>query len=110
MILCTKATNIKFDIVAKCFAGCALDFIFVLKFLSRGSASRRSTKSVNLERSSTCAPSNRLSVIRAEGVDQIFLLVFVGEGLMFVLTDKRKEARQIGCGEKFVFLVLACLL
>ena len=96
--------------MSKYFADGALDFVLVFEFLSGRSACRWSTKSINLECSGTCAPSNRFAVIRAEGVDQISLLVFFGKSLMFILADKWKVACQVSGCKEFILFMLACLL
>ena len=111
MVLRAKTADVEFDVVSEHLTRCALNFIFVSEwFFWFSSSSWWSTKSVYLKRSGTCAPSNRFSMIRAEGVDQVFLLKFFRESLMLILADEREQAGQICSGEEFIFIVLARLL
>ena len=63
VILRTESTDVEFYVMAEHLASCTLNFILVFEFLSRWSSSGRGVEAINLERSGTCAPSNRFFVV-----------------------------------------------
>ena len=108
--MCTESADIELDVVAEHFACCALYFVLVLERCFFAPPRVSPPHSVDREWGISGRRSYIGAVVRAERVDEVFLLVLFGDNLILVLTDQREEVSQVCGGKQLVLFMLTGLL